>query len=154
MTPKTNRRPHTWAKPAFSCILIDLCIKHLSEGRGCVWKKDVWDFQVSSQTFLEVRFSLGYEGKDGKNLNSQTWGLELPDVLPPDICDHPILKTYQYSAEEQDFHQNLAPVLVIISGILWYFFYKNDCRCWFFTGAAPRRVSTGTGKNLVSHNHT
>ena len=26
-----------------------------------------------SQTFFELRFSLGNEGKDGKNLNSQTW---------------------------------------------------------------------------------
>ena len=26
-----------------------------------------------SQTFLKLRFSLGNEGKDGKNLNSQTW---------------------------------------------------------------------------------
>ena len=38
-----------------------------------VWKKDVWDFQAFSQTFLELRSSLGNEGKDGKNLNSQTW---------------------------------------------------------------------------------
>ena len=38
-----------------------------------VWKKDVWDFQAFSQTFFELRFSLGNEGKDGKNLNSQTW---------------------------------------------------------------------------------
>ena len=38
-----------------------------------VWKKDVWDFQVFSQIFFELRFSLGNEGKDGKNLNSQTW---------------------------------------------------------------------------------
>ena len=38
-----------------------------------VWKKDVWDFQAFSQTSLELRFALGYEGKDGKNLNSQTW---------------------------------------------------------------------------------
>ena len=38
-----------------------------------VWKKDVWDFQVSSQTFLELRFSLGIQGKDGRNLNSHTW---------------------------------------------------------------------------------
>ena len=38
-----------------------------------VWKKDVWDFQAFSQTFLELRFSLENEGKDGKNLNSQTW---------------------------------------------------------------------------------
>ena len=37
-----------------------------------VWKKDVWDFQAFSQTFLELRFSLGNEGKGGKNLNSQT----------------------------------------------------------------------------------
>ena len=38
-----------------------------------VWKKDVWEFQAFSQTFLELRFSLGNEGKDRKNLNSQTW---------------------------------------------------------------------------------
>ena len=37
-----------------------------------VWKKDVWDFQAFSQTFLELRFSLGNEGKGDKNLNSQT----------------------------------------------------------------------------------
>ena len=40
-----------------------------------VWKKDVWDFQVLSQTFLELQFSQGKEGKDGKNLNSQ-----IPDL--------------------------------------------------------------------------
>ena len=44
-----------------------------SQKAADVWKKDVWDFQAFSQTFLEVRFSLGNEGKDGKNLNSQTW---------------------------------------------------------------------------------
>ena len=38
-----------------------------------VWKKEVWDFQMFSQTFFELQFSLGNEGKDGKNLNSQTW---------------------------------------------------------------------------------
>ena len=38
-----------------------------------VWKKDVWDFHAFSQTFLELRFSLENEGKDRKNLNSQTW---------------------------------------------------------------------------------
>ena len=38
-----------------------------------VWKKDVWDFQGSSQTFSELEFSLGNEGKEGRNLNSQTW---------------------------------------------------------------------------------
>ena len=38
-----------------------------------VRKKDVWDFQALSQTCFELRFSLGNEGKDGKNLNSQTW---------------------------------------------------------------------------------
>ena len=38
-----------------------------------VWTKDIWDFEAFSQTLLELRFSLGNEGKDGKNLNSQTW---------------------------------------------------------------------------------
>ena len=36
-------------------------------------RRIVWDFQVFSQTFFELRFSLGNEGQDGKNLNSQTW---------------------------------------------------------------------------------
>ena len=34
---------------------------------------NVWDFQALSQTFSRLRFSLEIEGKDGKNLNSQTW---------------------------------------------------------------------------------
>ena len=38
-----------------------------------VWKKGVWDFQAFSLTFLELRFCPGNEGKDGKNLNTQTW---------------------------------------------------------------------------------
>ena len=38
-----------------------------------VWKKDVWEFQAFSQTFLGLRFFLGNEGKNGKNLNSQNW---------------------------------------------------------------------------------
>ena len=38
-----------------------------------VCKTDVWDFRVFSQTFLELRFSLGNKGKDSENLNSQTW---------------------------------------------------------------------------------
>ena len=53
-----------------------------------VWKKDVWHFQVFSQTFFELRFSLGNKGKDGKNLNSQTWP-GTPNVLLPDIRDLP-----------------------------------------------------------------
>ena len=38
-----------------------------------VWKKDVWNFQAFSQAWFEVRIFLGNEGKDGKNLSSQTW---------------------------------------------------------------------------------
>ena len=53
-----------------------------------VWKKDVWDFRAFSRTFLELRFSIGNEGKDRKNLTPRL-GLELPDVLLPDIRDHP-----------------------------------------------------------------
>ena len=52
------------------------------------WKKDVWDFQVFSQTFFELRFSLENEGKDGKNLNSQTWP-GTPRRPSPDIRDLP-----------------------------------------------------------------
>ena len=45
----------------------------VAQNTADVWKKDVWDFQALSQTSVELRFSLGNEGKDGKNLNSQTW---------------------------------------------------------------------------------
>ena len=38
-----------------------------------VWKKDVWDFQVLSQTFIELRFALGNEGKDEPELPDLTW---------------------------------------------------------------------------------
>ena len=48
-----------------------------------VWKEDVWDFQALSQTFFELRFSLGNEGKTPR------LGPEVPDVLLPDIRDHP-----------------------------------------------------------------
>ena len=56
----------------------DLYVLHLfSRGVGQkavdVWKKDVWDFQAFSQTFFELRFSLGSEGEDCRNLSSQTW---------------------------------------------------------------------------------
>ena len=44
-----------------------------SQKAADVWKTDVWDFQAFSQTFLELRFSLGNEGKDSTYLNSQTW---------------------------------------------------------------------------------
>ena len=45
----------------------------LSQKAADVWKKDVWGFQAFSQTFFELQFSLGNEGKKGKNLSSQTW---------------------------------------------------------------------------------
>ena len=38
-----------------------------------VWKKDVWDFDALFQTFFALQVSPGNEGKDGGNLNSQTW---------------------------------------------------------------------------------
>ena len=53
-----------------------------SEGRGCL-EEGCLGFQAFSQTCPELRFSLGNEGKDDENLNSQTC-LELPDVLLPD----------------------------------------------------------------------
>ena len=57
---------------------IPLCIfvfkeEYLSQKAADVCKTDVWDFQVFSQTFLELRFSLENKGKDSKNRNSQTW---------------------------------------------------------------------------------
>ena len=52
-----------------------------------VCSKDVWDLQAFSQTFFELQFSLGNEGKEGKNLSSQTRPGS-PRRLLPDICDH------------------------------------------------------------------
>ena len=46
--------------------------RHLNQKAADVWKKDVWDFQAFSQIIFEVWFSPGNEGKDGKNLTSQT----------------------------------------------------------------------------------
>ena len=51
----------------------EFLVERESQKAADVWKKDVWGFQAFSQTFLELRVSLGNEGKDGKNLNSQTW---------------------------------------------------------------------------------
>ena len=56
----------------FLCVCVCLCVC-VSQKAADVWKKDVGDFQAFSKTLLELRFSLGNEGKDGKNLNSQTW---------------------------------------------------------------------------------
>ena len=53
------------------------CQVNVCQKAADVCKKDVWEFQVFSQTFFELRFSLGIslgnEGKDVENLNSQTW---------------------------------------------------------------------------------
>ena len=62
-------------EPASQCARVcqNCALANYPQQTADVWKKDVWDFQAFSQTFLELRFSLGNEGKDGKNLNSQTW---------------------------------------------------------------------------------
>ena len=60
-------------------------LRSFAEKAADVWKKDVWDFQAFSQTFLELRSCLGNEGKDGKNLNSQTWPGTPRHPRPP-IC--------------------------------------------------------------------
>ena len=49
------------------------CLRRRRTEAADVWKKDVWDFQAFSQTFFELRFSIGNEGKDCKNSSSQTW---------------------------------------------------------------------------------
>ena len=59
-----------------------------SEDCGCL-EEGCLGLRGVSQTFLELQVSLGNEGKDGENLNSSL-GLELPDVLLPDIRDHPM----------------------------------------------------------------
>ena len=55
------------------------------------------------------------------------------------------------SAEGPKLHENLAPVLVIISGKSLVFPKKNYCQYWFLPVLRPRRVSTSSGKKSVSH---
>ena len=57
----------------------------VSQKAAAVWKKDVWDLQVCSQHFFELRFSLGNEGKTARAWTPRL-GLEVPDVLLPGIC--------------------------------------------------------------------
>ena len=53
--------------------LFRMVLQSITQKAADVWKKDVWDFQAFSQSFFELRVSLGNEGEDGKSLNSQTW---------------------------------------------------------------------------------
>ena len=92
-------------------------IKNCTQKAAGVWKKDVWDFQAFSQTFFDVRFSLGNEGK-----TARTWtprlGLELPDVLLPDIRDlpmHPLLRTPAYMTKILD-------KTIVWSDVFFFFF--------------------------------
>ena len=61
-----------WGVQGFNLVAKQL-VQAFIQKTADVWKKDVWDFEAFSQIFLELRFSLEYEGKDGENLNSQTW---------------------------------------------------------------------------------
>ena len=53
-------------------------------------------------------------------------------------------------AKEASGRKLPAPVLVKILGILWHFL-GTSLPVLIFTGAAPRRVSTSSGKKRVSH---
>ena len=62
------------------------------------------------------------------------------------------LKNYQHnSTERQKGSQNLAPVLVIISGNSLVFSRKIITSTGFYRCCASRRVSTSSGKKSVSH---
>ena len=60
------------------------------------------------------------------------------------------LKITSTSTEKQKRSQNLAPVLVIISGKSLVF-SRNIITSTDFAGSAPRRVSTSSGNKSVSH---
>ena len=112
-----------------------------------VRKKDVWDFQAFSQTLLELRFSFGNEGKDGKNLNSQTWP-ETPKLpsprhpRPPDmgsrnIKSHCFLLPGQHCREdfmeERSVQGNICPKTTLLETTLLELFcepepWKAGCR--------------------------
>ena len=76
------------AENAKDADFFSLFTRNIGQKGADVWKKDVWDFQVFFQTFLELRFSLGNKGKDRKKTWTPRLGLELPDVLLPDVRDH------------------------------------------------------------------
>ena len=56
-------------------------------GRGCL-VEGCLELPGVFPDIFDLRFSLGNEGKEGKNLSSQTWPGS-PSVLLPDIRDHP-----------------------------------------------------------------
>ena len=58
------------------------------------------------------------------------------------------------SAERQKRSQNLAPVLVILSGNSLAFSRKIITSTGFLPVLCPRRVSTSSGKKSVSHLRT
>ena len=60
------------------------------------------------------------------------------------------LKITSTSAEGQKFHENLAPVLVIISGNSLVFSGKIITSTGFYRYLRPRRVSTSSGNKWVS----
>ena len=56
----------------------------------------------------------------------------------------------QYSTDGQKRHRNLAPVLLIIQGKCLAFSRKIITPVLVFTGAAPRRVRSSSGKKIQS----
>ena len=79
----TDSQPHAEIVFHFMSVI-------LSEDRGCLEEGCLGLPRGFSQTFSELEFSLGNEGKEGRNRNSQTC-LDLPDVLLPDMRGHLIL---------------------------------------------------------------
>ena len=91
-----------------------------------VWKKDVWDIQALSQTFPDLRFFLGNEGKDGQNLSSQTWSGSRR--RPP--CRHPRPSKWRIDTLRPEFCSYLFAALQ----------YNDIFRADFWEGDATKHI--------------
>ena len=73
-----------------TCLHNAPSMRTVQTGRGCLVEGCLGLPRILPD-ISELRFSLGNEGEEGKNLSSQTWPGS-PRRSPPDIRDHPTVE--------------------------------------------------------------
>ena len=98
--------------------------------------------QVSRISFPEITLHISHV------IQSMTWKILLGIIFLENLGAWKITST---STEGQKLHENLAPVLVTISGKSLEFSGKHY-QYWFLPVLRPRRVSTSSDNKWVSQN--